>query len=61
MFKKIVLLTVLATSFNTKAQNVVDFESFTLAPNSAFSPSITTSFQTNNVVFPYKWSSTYNF
>ena len=61
MIKKIVLLTALSTILNSNAQTVSDFESFSLTPNSAYSSTSSAPFQTNNVVFPYKWSTAFSF
>ena len=53
--KKAILLTFLSIlSIYSRAQNVLaDFESFTLAPNSAYSSTTSVSFSTSNAVFPH--------
>lgn len=61
MIKKIVLLTALSTILNSNAQTVSDFESFSLTPNSAYSSTTSAPFQTNTIVFPYKWSTAFSF
>lgn len=43
----------------SQAQTVADFESFTLAPNSAYSPTTSTPFQTSNAVFNYAWDNSF--
>lgn len=46
--------------FTVNAQTaVIDFETFTLSPNSAYSPSATVPFQTPEAIFKYKYSSGY--
>lgn len=46
--------------FTTHAQTtVIDFETFTLSPNSVYSPSATIPFQTPEVSFQYKYSGGY--
>jgi len=54
-------LLILAATVVAQAQTADGFESFTLAPNSAFSPSANATFQTNNAIFSYKWSSQFSF
>jgi hypothetical protein len=38
-----------------RAQTVADFETFTLAASSAYSPNVSTPFQTSNAIFRYVW------
>jgi Domain of unknown function (DUF4465)/Secretion system C-terminal sorting domain len=56
---KITTLGLAIASFFTQAQTIADFESFTLAPNSAYSPTLSTPFQTSNAVFEYAWDNSF--
>ena len=58
---KIILLLSLGV-FALKAQTtVIDFETFTLSPNSAYSSTTNVPFQNNNVSFQYKWNAAFNY
>ncbi len=59
--KKIMMITALAwTITNFEAQNTVaDFESFSLTPNSVYTSTNSTPFQTSNAVFEYEWLSAF--
>ncbi len=59
MKKNILTFSIILICLWVKAQTIADFESFTLSPNSAFSPSITTVFQTSNAQFEYEWDSSF--
>ena len=59
MKTKITLLGLAISSLFTHAQTVADFESFTLAPNSAYSTTVSTPFQTANAVFQYEWDNSF--
>lgn len=52
---KIALAALFCAIFNGEAQIIADFETFTLSPNSAYSPSTTTSWQTSNASFNYTY------
>ena len=58
---KIILLLSLGV-FILKAQTtVIDFETFTLSPNSAYSSTTNVPFQNNNVSFQYKWNAAFSY
>jgi hypothetical protein len=61
--KKTITFLILALGISvTRAQTVVtDFETFTLSPNSAYSPTTSTPFQANNVSFDYKWDAGFSY
>lgn len=59
MKKTVLILATIIGCANYQAQTIADFESFTLAANSAFSPSTSTVFQTSNAVFEYDWDSSF--
>ncbi|MCC6370992.1 MAG: DUF4465 domain-containing protein [Bacteroidia bacterium] len=54
-----ILLSLTVAANFARAQTVADFESFTLAPNSAYSPTESTSFQTAGAVFNYEWDNSF--
>ena len=56
MKKTITLLALAFSIFQTNAQTVADFETFSLSPNSAYSPTTSTPFQTSNAIFSYEYS-----
>ncbi|PBQ31158.1 hypothetical protein CNR22_05055 [Sphingobacteriaceae bacterium] len=61
MSKKTITLLALAFSiFQTNAQTVADFETFSLSPNSAYSPTTSTPFQTSNAIFNYEYYSAFS-
>lgn len=55
MRTKITILSLALSSLFAKAQVVADFESFTLTASSAYSPAVSTPFQTSNAIFRYEW------
>jgi hypothetical protein len=58
--KTIAAIAVVLSSLTTNAQTIVaDFESFSLTPNSAYSPTVSAPFLTTNAAFQYKYSSGY--
>lgn len=60
MKKPIVLLSFVLTVLNAKTQTqIADFETFTLTPNSAYSPTNSLPFQTSGAVFDYSYNSTW--
>lgn len=61
MKTKITILGFALCSLYLKAQTVADFEIYSLPTNSAFSPSASTSFQSNNAIFEYKWDSSFGY
>ena len=56
MKKTITLLSLAFSALVTNAQTLADFETFTLSPNSAYSPSATIPFQTSNAVFNHVYN-----
>lgn len=40
---------------------IIDFETFTLSPSSAYSPTTSTPFQSSNVLFQYEWDNQWSF
>jgi hypothetical protein len=60
MKTKITILALTISFFSADSQTLTaDFESFTLAPNSAYSPTTSTPFQTNNASFEYSWDTSF--
>jgi hypothetical protein len=59
MKTKITFLGLALGSLFASSQTVADFESFTLAPNSAYGPTVSTPFQTGNAVFQYEWDNSF--
>lgn len=62
MKKIITIIATILTAFNADGQPytvTADFENFSLNPNSAYSPSASIPFQTQNAIFKYQWSTTY--
>ncbi len=62
MRKKIIaILSLSLLSLFTKAQNVADFETFTLSPNSFYKDTNSVDWQTSNAVFQYDWDKGFNY
>ncbi|MEO6304492.1 MAG: DUF4465 domain-containing protein [Bacteroidia bacterium] len=62
MKKTITMIALALSVFTLKAQNsVADFETFTLAPNSAYSSTTSVPFQTPDVSFQYHWSTSFSY
>ncbi|HOZ88341.1 MAG TPA: DUF4465 domain-containing protein, partial [Bacteroidia bacterium] len=60
--KKMILTTVAFAALSGSAQiTLADFETFTLTPGSAYSPTTSTPFQTPNAVFQYQYDSGFNY
>jgi len=60
MKKTISLLALALGIIQSSAQiTVADFETFTLAPNSAYQSTNSIAFQTSNAIFPYKWNTSF--
>lgn len=61
--KKIkIILSLSLVAFALKSQTtVIDFETYTLSTNSAYSSSMSIPFQNNNVSFQYKWNAAFNY
>jgi hypothetical protein len=60
--KTVAFMAVLCLAFTTNAQvTVADFETFTLTPGSAYSPTTSTPFQTSNAIFQYQYDSGFNY
>jgi len=50
------------TALNSQAQSsIADFENFSLAPNSVYSSTTSTPFQTQNAEFPYQWDNGFSY
>lgn len=58
--KKTITLFALALFGLTKAQNVADFESFSLPTDSFYYNAASNDFQTTNAVFEYEWNSSWS-
>ncbi|MES2679125.1 MAG: DUF4465 domain-containing protein [Bacteroidota bacterium] len=60
--KTIAFIAMLCLAICSRAQiTVADFETFTLSPNSAYSPTTSTPFQTSNAIFQYQYDSGFNY
>jgi len=58
--KKTITILALAFGISLNAQPVVaDFETLTLAPNSAYSSTNSVPFQTSNAIIPFKWDTAF--